>query len=1139
MKRFISLLVATVLVFSSTCNIVPIANAESLKIEVAEDSEKKSTETKEIQSEDLKKSEASLQLPSTEGTKSEDNEAKANLEEKEKLKTDEQKLKDELLKVELFDKWLNELDEESLEVYLSKLKAKELPSKLKMITKEKANAYLKKKYQYTDEQLSGVEPVLNKNGNTFYIVDYKLVPHMTTVAESNEQVEQSKAEVLESKLSEQKEFNQLNGFKEIQKNSLMKAESLENSTQAESTQTEIETLDNTVTLDTPVRTLENGIVENADGSKSYEIYSMRDVFSKYYAKENGGIRAEINSNPVHYKVDDKFEEIELAILKEQHDRFEYSSSKNSYRTYFNEIGSLESDTLARFEKDNENGVTRSIELRVPNQEANQLIVDDNKIKFKNVHNGLDIEYLIGSNRLKENIYLNNEQVNPNFEFLLKLDGVDVKVEDKIIQFVDLETGEVIWDILQPYAEDSGIEQLVTHDMHYEIENVTLEGSVYKKFKLIFDDPTYLENAVYPITVDPTLIQYHNNFVMINANSPTMSFPSANYQCMIAGSGNGSFDTYIDYLNFSLGIGRNSVINTAQLSIYPLGRLGYDNYSYYDCKRVLSDNNSATWNSRPQVTEQSAQRVYSNPTDTKIFNVTSMLNDMFKNNQSFYGFEISGDRNNQTGWFTVPESPSQLLVDYVENAIPTIDRLLNVSEFKTFRETDTNAAIQLLVSDSGGGTLNTSLYIDGRYHSAAANNAPLFNINMTTLSDGEHKFRFVASDGYAQVEKTYTFYVDKSQPVITKFEASSISETSITTILTASDPGFEIKSTNPYTYYINGVGSARENAETKVFSGLVPGKNQSIQVVVTDRVGKIATKMISICTKSKTPVLEIKNIKSNMFDVLFKEGNGSDTQYQIKIGTNYVQADGTLAATASWVTSKDNIITVKGLTGDTAYVVSAKAKNSANVETAFSADINTKTSAALPDKIQNLSVQLQRPMIKIKWDGINNITGYELDVNGVITALQPSVTSYNIENISETTTYLIKIRGVNAAGQGEWTSIQKITPAYTASLTMVKDETYDLNIIVENMTTLAGKKFVLWIENAKAVFEDLCSFTYEKESAIGEISSEQIKITEVANDHVEFEIIKPVETGKTLSGIINSIRIKAIESVETTFRIELK
>lgn len=1132
MKRFISLLTAIMIVFSSTLSFSVHANAESLKIEVSETDSKKNSEPSETQKiTEPEKTTSEVDNP-TEKPKSED---ELN---KDKVIEEMKKADEEIRKAKEFDKWLNSLDEEGLETYLNKLKPKDLPNRLKSLEKEKANNYLKKKYQYTEGQLAGIEPIINKNGNTFYLIDFKLVAHMPTVTETTEYIEQQKS--LEIELNK-------SSMSEAKKNDPQTTEKLNKSLKADKNEIQsIEAIDDLETpvtempaLDTPLKKLENGVVENLDGSKSYEIYSMRDTFAKYYAKESGGIRAEINSNPIHYMSEGKFENIELGIQKDTYNEFEYSSAKNSYRTYFNEIGSTENDVLARFEKENSSGVTRALELKIPNQNSSQVLINDNKIKYKNVHDGVDIEYLIGTNRLKENIYLNNDQANPNFEFLLKLEGVDVKIEDKVIQFVDLETGEVIWDILQPYAEDSGIDQLVTHDMHYDIENVTMDGVVYKKFKLVFDDTSYLENAVYPITIDPTLIQYHNNFVMVNSNSPSTSFPSSNYQCMIAGSGNGYSDTYIDYLNFSLNMPINSVVNVAQLSIYPLGRLGYDMNSYYDCKRVLSSSNSATWNSRPQVTEQNYQRVYSNPTDTKIFMVTNMMNDMLKSNQSFYGFEISGNRNAQTGWFTVPESPAQLLVDYFSNAVPTIDRIINVNEFKTFRETDTNAPIQLLVSDAGGGTLNTSLYIDGVFHSSLPYNAPLFYINMTALSDGEHKFKFVASDGYAQAEKTYTFYVDKSAPVITKFESTAVTETSITTILAANDPGFEIKSTNPYTYYLNGGNGAREGNETKIFSGLTPGKVQSIQAVVTDRVGRLASKLIYVCTLAKVPNFEIKNIKSNALDILFKEGNGSDTQYQVKVGNQYVQADGTLNATAAWVVSKDNLVTVKGLTGDTAYAISVKAKNASNIETALSTVVNTRTSAALPDLIQNLSVQLQRPSIKIKWDAINNITSYELDVNGTVTVLQPNVTNYTIENITETTTYAVKIRGINAAGQGEWTSVQKITPAYTASFTMTKDETYDLNIIVENMATFVGKKFTLWIESAKATFDDLCSFTYEKETIVGQVGSEPIKITAVANDHVEFEVTEPVEQGNTFSGIINSIRIKAVESLETTFRIELK
>jgi len=82
-------------------------------------------------------------------------------------------------------------------------------------------------------------------------------------------------------------------------------------------------------------------------------------------------------------------------------------------------------------------------------------------------------------------------------------------------------------------------------------------------------------------------------------------------------------------------------------------------------------------------------------------------------------------------------------------------------------------------------------------------------------------------------------------------------------------------------------------------------------------------------------VEIDNVTQN--------GNPANTQYAIQTGTQYVQANGSLGATAVWQTAATwGYKTVTGLTSGTNYTFRAKARNGDNVETVFGADASETT-----------------------------------------------------------------------------------------------------------------------------------------------------------------------------------------------------
>lgn len=90
---------------------------------------------------------------------------------------------------------------------------------------------------------------------------------------------------------------------------------------------------------------------------------------------------------------------------------------------------------------------------------------------------------------------------------------------------------------------------------------------------------------------------------------------------------------------------------------------------------------------------------------------------------------------------------------------------------------------------------------------------------------------------------------------------------------------------------------------------------------------------------------LSNATTNSIDLVINEnGNPASTEFAIQeAGGDFVQADGSLAATAVWNTKSGwGTKTITGLPANTSYTFKVKARNGANTETAYGATANATT-----------------------------------------------------------------------------------------------------------------------------------------------------------------------------------------------------
>ena len=228
-----------------------------------------------------------------------------------------------------------------------------------------------------------------------------------------------------------------------------------------------------------------------------------------------------------------------------------------------------------------------------------------EVRYDNVLEGIDIEYLISNNDVKENIIINSFNGISSFECNIKLEGLIPSLEENSVLLTDQVTGETVYIIPAPFMYDSAGN--VSYDVFYEL----IENDSCFNLRIRADEQWLCDRErSYPVTLDPTIIaQTISKDSYVSFNNPNTNYGSWQYIRVQ----NDNNDQCFGLLQISMPtLPSNATITSAYLdvsyfSVYTT--LKSMNVDIYGIKSAWSEG-GVTWNSA-----SSSSFMDSSPCDT--------------------------------------------------------------------------------------------------------------------------------------------------------------------------------------------------------------------------------------------------------------------------------------------------------------------------------------------------------------------------------------------------------------------------------------------------------------------------------------------------------------------------------------------
>lgn len=321
-------------------------------------------------------------------------------------------------------------------------------------------------------------------------------------------------------------------------------------------------------------------VEDTLKKEVFEVIDRREETVKHFRTEDGSFTAVQYNVPVHEKDENgEWQDIDNTLSASGS---EYATSNARVKFAKKTTGN---ETLFTLHDGNRkitmslSGANKKVASQVTNtrtefpEDATQLqklmTLDklSSKILYPDILDGVDLEYVVNSCNIKENIIVKERADSYSYTFEIQLNNLEaVLCEDGSVAISDPDTDEIVYTIPKGYMFDADGE-------YSDTVTYTLTNGGNGKYSLtVTADAEWIndEGRALPVTVDPPInsTAYTSGIVdtYVDSDNPSASYSSFSYLASGTGSVGQEFISYWK-INSLPTIPVNSFIVSAEFSLY--------------------------------------------------------------------------------------------------------------------------------------------------------------------------------------------------------------------------------------------------------------------------------------------------------------------------------------------------------------------------------------------------------------------------------------------------------------------------------------------------------------------------------------------------------------------------------------------
>ena len=260
-----------------------------------------------------------------------------------------------------------------------------------------------------------------------------------------------------------------------------------------------------------------------------------------------------------------------------------------------------------------------------------------RVIYEDILSGVDIEYILEANDIKENIIIKDMTDTYSYTFEVKLNGLEAKLDNNSVAIYDVSTGKEFYRIPAPFMYDAMGE--MSTDVHYDLTET--DNGKYE-LQVVADEQWINANdRVFPVVIDPTLVdvaQVADTYV--SYSDPTVNYGLSSYLLV-----SGYHEAYYKFTTPTLPNGVTVSYATVKIPYYYF--VTNEKYMSMGIYQITSNWNehAVTWNTKPSTASSAldtadlyANGVNEDNPEYVTYYVTSYVNSWYSGTPN-YGFAL--------------------------------------------------------------------------------------------------------------------------------------------------------------------------------------------------------------------------------------------------------------------------------------------------------------------------------------------------------------------------------------------------------------------------------------------------------------------------------------------------------------------